>query len=850
MRTTLRLTILLTLLSGTVLVPRNASAGTTFTVNSAAYDPGDAAAGDGVCDDGNGVCTLKGAIEEANAYSGNDAISFSIAPAGVHTINALSDFPSITEPLTIDGSTQPGGGDRGIVVTGPNTFDLFHITAGQSVIRGLVANGGTSTTLVLIEGSGGNTIEGNYLGTDANGTTVVGASNGVKIKESPSNIVQGNLITTHGFADVEIFGATASGNQVLGNRIGTDASGTVGLEGTISVEASNNVVADNLICPGGFGVQISDNPTFPATGNVLQGNLIGTDATGTTLLDCNSGVSVGGADTFGNVIGGSGPGDGNVLAGSGTHGLRIAGGGDNVIQGNHIGTDITGTVEMGALFNGIEVSGSTGNLIGGTASGAGNLISGNGFNDQGDPVGAGLSFTNEASFNEVRGNLIGIDAQGGPLGNGLGVLFDFDAHDNTIGGTDPGAGNTIAFNELQGVWVPDGSFDKHPESNAILGNSIHDNGFGIDLRSAGVTPNDPLDADLGGNNGQNRPSLTSAGPAGGGTYVTGSLDSSTGDTFRIEIFSNQSCNQLGSGEGEDFLGATTVTTDGSGQASFALTVPGSAPVGAAATATATNTGTGDTSEFSECQEVVDEADLEMTKAATPAEVPPGGTISYTVTVSNPSGPAESTDVLITDPIPADATLVAGTLDDDPECSFNAVLNRVECAVGTIMPTASRSIDFEVQVSDDALVPSIVTNTASVTSSTSDPDLSNNVAGAMTDVDCDLIGTPLDDVLMGGTGIVSICGLGGNDHLLGKEGSDILVGGPGNDKLNGNLGDDVLIGGSGSDLLFGQAGSDALRGGNDNDTLKGGPDDDELNGGAGTDACDQQGGGGSVTACEP
>ena len=96
--------------------------------------------------------------------------------------------------------------------------------------------------------------------------------------------------------------------------------------------------------------------------------------------------------------------------------------------------------------------------------------------------------------------------------------------------------------------------------------------------------------------------------------------------------------------------------------------------------------------------MVDEADLVVSKTAEPAEVTPGGTITYTVTVSNPNGPAEAVGVQITDAIPVGADFVPGSLDDDPACTFNAGLNQVECSAGTVLPTASFHFDFDVQVS--------------------------------------------------------------------------------------------------------------------------------------------------------
>src|SRR4030095_10807055 len=306
----------------------------------------------------------------------------------------------------------------------------------------------------------------------------------------------------------------ATQNLVSGNRIGTDVTGTMRLGGSLRIEdASGNGVSGNLICPTAFGVEINAR-LGEAKDNVLAGNLIGTDITGTVAIDgCSAGVSISGS---GNLIGGPTPAHRNVIV-EANIGIRIAGGDDNLVQGNYIGTDITGSVALPNLFFGIELSDATGNVIGGSAPGEGNLISGNGFNDEGEVTGGGMRVLHDSFDNFIRGNLIGTDASGlAPLPNGLGILFDFGASGNTIGGTGSGAGNTIAFSELMAIWVPENP-NGNPVGNSFFRNSIHGNGFGIDLGDPGVTTNDAGEADLVGNLRQNAPVLDCAGPAGGGT---------------------------------------------------------------------------------------------------------------------------------------------------------------------------------------------------------------------------------------------------------------------------------------------------------------------------------------------
>src|SRR5262249_6021098 len=156
------------------------------------------------------------------------------------------------------------------------------------------------------------------------------------------------------------------------------------------------------------------------------------------------------------------------------------------------------------------------NLIGGTTSAARNIISGN------DQYGVLLDGSATQS-NTIRGNWIGLDANGAALGNsGDGISIQGGAHDNTIGGTAAGAGNVISGNTGNGVTLTGST----AIGNTLRGNSIHDNGnLGIDLGGDGVTFNDSGDTDTGPDNLQNFPVLTGATTPSGTTVITGALNS-------------------------------------------------------------------------------------------------------------------------------------------------------------------------------------------------------------------------------------------------------------------------------------------------------------------------------------
>jgi hypothetical protein len=350
-----------------------------------------------------------------------------------------------------------------------------------------------------------------------------------------------------------------------------------------------------------------------ATGNLVQGNFLGTDRTGTNPLGNGSdGIELDGAS---NIIGGTLAGARNVISGNGFNGIAIFNptASNNLVQGNFIGTDVTGTVStavtgivrLGNRNDGVLIDSAPGNTIGGTGAEARNVISGN------SRFGVGI-FDPEANGNLVQGNSIGTDVTGTiDLGNGDGGVAIFNnAANNTIGGTDLVMGNTIAFNATPGVLVASGT------GNAILSNQIFANltgnevifGQGIDLGVTvnnvgnGVTANDGGDADTGPNNLQNFPVLISAVNLGDTTTIDGTLNSTPNTDFRIEFFSSTLCAEFFPGQAEIFLAAITVTTDSTGNVAFRFPHESAVPIGQLITATATDPA-GNTSEFSPCRSV-------------------------------------------------------------------------------------------------------------------------------------------------------------------------------------------------------------------------------------------------------
>lgn len=330
-----------------------------------------------------------------------------------------------------------------------------------------------------------------------------------------------------------------------------------------------------------------------SNGNTIVGNYIGAmdgtgNAAGVSEQNGNSGIWIQGSA---NIIGGTTAALRNVISGNTYAGIQLDGTGatDNVLQGNYIGTNAAGTAVIANGFDGIRLlNGASSNMIGGSVAGAGNLISGNRL--------AGIGVYNTSSSNQILGNRIGTNAaETAGLGNGgSGIEFCDTASNNMIGGTGAGEGNVIAYNAAAGITV-----SATASGDAICGNKIYSNTLpGIDLGADGViNANDAVDVDSGANQLQNFPVLTSAVVSGFDLLVTGTFNSTANATFSIDIFSSSTADASGHGEAERYLGSISVTTDGSGNATFSQTLAGVNVVGGQfITATATNSG-GNTSEF-------------------------------------------------------------------------------------------------------------------------------------------------------------------------------------------------------------------------------------------------------------
>lgn len=529
----------------------------------------------------------------------------------------------------------------------------------------------------------GNTGAGVYVSSTVAGQTTQNNTIGGSSAQA-RNIISGN---TFGIRVQPLSGAIVTETEILGNYIGTDLTGTIDCgntsEGIGIGSASNTRIGGatttlgappgNLISGNGAsGIFVTGETT---EGTIINGNIIGLDASGNNVLrNAASGISVqGGADAT--TIGGSGANDGNLISGNGADGISPS----NTtttgisIQGNLIGTDITGTLDRGNLIHGIDLNGCPDALIGGNAvqpgTGAGNVISGN---NQGGVVVRAISGTRTGAT--IRNNLI--------TGNGTSGVTVLGSTNNRI------TENSIFANRNLGI----------SHSGTVL-----------------VNANDPGDTDTGANRLQNFPVLTTAFADGGTTYISGDLNSTPGRSFLIEFFTNPDCDASGHGEGQTLIGTTTVTTNGSGDVSFSASLPVSTTRGEVVTATATDQTTGDTSEFSACQTITARPPT-FTKTFGPDQIFLGGTSVLTFTLSNPNSVTGLSNIHFTDLLPA-GLVVAGSPTVTGTCSGTITANPFETMIsyagGSLAPGASCSFSVRVQ----ALTSGTKTNIAGPVSTT-------------------------------------------------------------------------------------------------------------------------------------
>jgi hypothetical protein len=538
-------------------------------------------------DNGNNLSPLPGslrwAVVQADALAPGTAstIRFAISGGAFQTIGLQAPLPQITTPATIDGTTQTGYtgtplieldgssagaganglsyastasgtaavatqlkglqifsfNDTGVMNSGasylsltndyvgvqrPATYYLARGNAGGGVV---ISNGAANDTItscvisanvgngVTITGSGTDhdTVSGDDIGTDAsgvtgvdhNGTSLANNGNGVLISAGAShNTVTTSVLSNNDGDGVEITGSGTSSNVVTGDHVGTDVFGMVALPNLyngveVTAGASANTVGGTTasardVISGNTDSGVSINAG--ATTNVVEGDFIGTDGTGTVAIANHTGVLLGAAPS--NTVGGTTAGSGDVISGNTSIGVWLTSGASkDILAGDDIGTDLTGSQSV-PNGTGVQIdASSTSSTVGGASSAARDIISGN--------TGAGVYISDSGTNNNVvAGDYIGTDVTGATaLGNGTsGVLIANSAHGNTVGGTTAAARNIISGNSPFGVDV----------INGVTATTVAGNDIGTDVTGLLGIPNQ-AGVNIGGGSTSNTVGGTVAG---------------------------------------------------------------------------------------------------------------------------------------------------------------------------------------------------------------------------------------------------------------------------------------------------------------------------------------------------
>ena len=530
---------------------------------------------DTIPNDENGVL-ISGAINNLiggtdpasrNIISGNGNNGIAIEIAATGDTAAENRIEGNFIGLNTDGDSMIPNQASGVYITGASNIIGGSESGAGNVITGYHDYG------IYIQGKGAiaNQIQGNIIGLDSSGKIKLGGDEmesykgGITLHEclntviggntqNERNIISGNnwgILITSDIVTREVY---VGRHRITGNYIGTDITGKDSIGNNrfgVRIQwVSDNVIGSplqgerNIISGNGrWSIAFHESPY-----NKAMNNFIGTDITGALAIPNGLGLHISSSDNC--QIGGPETGEGNLISANQNFGIQLWGDDDfgpsigNIIQGNLIGTDITGTKPLGNRL--------------------------------------------------------------GQYSPGYGIYLAGPVYRTQIGGINPGEGNLIAYNNRHGILMnnegyPDVSLGPYGYGNSILSNSIHSNGLtGInlyDLVEDTVTANDPLDIDEGPNGFQNFPVLDTVTFSQDQVMIAGSLRSLPGQDFLLQFFVSPEADETGYGEGKTFIGSDTVTVNSSGYTNFHLNYSTSLRNGLVVTATATDTA-GNTSEFS------------------------------------------------------------------------------------------------------------------------------------------------------------------------------------------------------------------------------------------------------------
>jgi CSLREA domain-containing protein/uncharacterized repeat protein (TIGR01451 family) len=639
----------------------------TFTVNSNA-DANDSNPGDGVCSISPSApaCTLRAAIQEANANAGQDTILFNL-PATAQTITLFSTLPPISEAVTIDGTpVAPAPADQSIIIVGSGQItsgdSLFTITSGNTVVRRLTINNNRSLIAIDISGGGNNRIEGNVISNGFEGITIDGSSQNIigGTTAAARNVIGGNLLEGIG-----IFGATATNNQIIGNYIGVDTTGTRGNGNGLGIilDLARNttiggttIAARNVISANSReAIYLDGTPALSfllpeaADGNVIQGNYIGLDAPGINALGNGidvevpaSAIEIDGASNT--IIGGVGANAGNVIANNGDAGVAVLPrstipGAELAVNNSILGNSI---YNNGGLGIDLEASGISTNDPGDGDIGANNLqnypiLTGALTRSTGTTITGTLNSTANSTFTVEVFNNPSCD----PSGNGEGQTFVARA---TVTTNAAGVANFSISSPTPiqaGRFITATATDASGNTSEFSACRTVQNAI-VDLNVAQTVSANPI---LVGNNLTYNVTVTNSGPDDATGVVLANTITIPNGQFTIVSTTPSQGTCTGSGPINCNLGTIPAASNATVRIIITPTIPlTGTPVNSV---TVTNTATASSNEIealppnntTSVSAVVNaSADLAITQTVTPNPAASGSVVTYIITITN-SGPS-------------------------------------------------------------------------------------------------------------------------------------------------------------------------------------------------------------------
>jgi hypothetical protein len=453
---------------------------------------------------------------------------------GAGNVAAFLDIDDDAQRITVQGN-RFGTDATGMAVhpraatSGADGTDVVIGGAGEGEGNQFVVGEDEDDTVSSFRASG-LVIEGNRFGTDATGQARLGLGS-VRVSSGTGNRIGG---ATTGAGNVIATGLTLSSETdpvVQRNHVGVDASGATAFEPADNFTGGISVFGGSGAMIGGTG-GVGNVVTGPYTGISLSstagarvlGNRVATDAAGGRALSALPVYGVNLFQTSDGVIGGTESGAGNVITAT-TGGVRLSSAAGARVVGNRIGTNAAGDRALSpAPARGIDLYRSSDNEIGGAEPAAGNVIAGS---SSTRVFNAGVRLSGGSDRNRVLGNWIGtapgLEAAFPSEASGIAV----DSSYQTVIGL-PEAPNVVAHTAGPAVYVVDGG-----TGNAVSGLLAFATGLPVvdldgtpeDRETDGLTPNDPADADDGPNRLQNAPEVAAASATDAAVAVTYAVDS-------------------------------------------------------------------------------------------------------------------------------------------------------------------------------------------------------------------------------------------------------------------------------------------------------------------------------------